>query len=245
MSKKVSVAMAVYNGEEYMRVQIDSILEQLQPQDELIASYDQCADRSWEILCEYQQKDARVKPIRNAHPGIIGNFQNAMEHATGDYIFICDQDDKWLPGKRDKVVAALEKSGADMVIHNGVNTDGQLKPIQEPFFTIWRIGNGKIKNLLKSRYSGCCMAFTARMKQFVLPIPPKVFGYDRWLGLAAEYFGRIEYLEDVLLLHRLHGDNATQTSSSSLGKLISSRVYLLWQLILRGWRKDVRERKHG
>ena len=234
MSKTVSVAMAVYNGEAHLAEQIDSILPQLREGDELVASCDPCTDRSWEILTEYQARDSRVRPVHNEGPhGIAHNFENALRHASGDILFICDQDDRWAPGKRDKVVRALEESGFDMCIHNGVHTDAEMNPIAEPFFTIYRIGDGKLRNLVKPRYSGCCMAFTRPMLEKILPIPEGIDAYDHWIGTVGEFMGRITYLPDVLLYHRLHDGNATPTSSRSLGVILRARAHLLKNLAAR------------
>ena len=242
MNKTISVAMAVYNGEKHMRQQIDSILAQLREGDELVASCDPSSDRSWEILTEYQAADPRVKPVRDEKkPGIAHNFETAIRHSEGDFIFISDQDDCWAPDKRDRVVKAFLDSGADMVIHNGVHTDADLRPVGEPFFTCYRIGDGKLKNLLKPRYSGCCMAFTRELKQKILPIPEGIDAYDHWLGTVGEFMGKIAYVDDVLLYHRLHGGNVTAASTRPLPVVLRARLHLLWHLC----RRLAREKKPG
>jgi len=231
--ERISVAMAAYNGAEFLSDQIDSILCQLEPQDELVVSYDISNDGTWELLTRYQALDSRVKVYKNQHPGIAENFDNALRHCDGDYIFISDQDDKWTSDKRVRVVRAFKETGADMVIHNGIHTNSELKPISEPFFTTFRIGDGKIRNLIKSRYSGCCMAFTPQMRDRVVPIPPKVDAYDRWIGTIGEFMGKITYVNDVLLFHRLHKDNATPTNPRSFVTIHNARLNLLKHLYLR------------
>lgn len=230
---RISVAMAVYNGEQYLPNQLDSILVQLEPNDELVISYDVSKDRTWEVLNEYQAKDIRVKVYCNQHPGIAGNFDNALRHCGGDYIFVSDQDDEWKPNKREIVVRAFVETRADMVIHNGIHTNAELVPITEPFFSIYRIGDGKIRNIIKSRVSGCCMAFTRQMCKKILPIPMNMDGYDRWIGTIGEFTGKISYINDVLLLHRLHGENATPTSPRSFATKIAIRINLLHHLCKR------------
>ena len=96
MSDKISVAMAVYNGSKYIRQQIDSILPQLREGDELIISYDESQDDTLEIIRTYERKDARVKVFTDPGSGVTDNFNNAISHCTGDYIFLSDQDDVWL-----------------------------------------------------------------------------------------------------------------------------------------------------
>ena len=113
---KVSVAMAVYNGEKYVRDQIVSILSQLRKDDELIISYD---ESSLSILTEFAQSDKRVKIYDNPYkPGVVKNFQNAVEHCLGDIIFLSDQDDVWLPNKVDKVLREFENPHVAVVIQS-------------------------------------------------------------------------------------------------------------------------------
>ena len=149
--KTISVAMAVYNGEKYLPEQLDSILSQLENGDEIVVSYDKSKDGTWALLQDYQSRYPQVRVVENQNPGINGNFNNAIANCGGDIIFICDQDDRWADNKRACVLETFEKTGADMVIHNGVHIDGEGKTISQPFFTMFRIGDGKLKNILKPR----------------------------------------------------------------------------------------------
>lgn len=241
MMSRVSVAMAAYNGEAYLKNQIDSILSQLGQADELVVSYDPSTDSTLQLLQEIQQADTRVKVVMDTGKGVTSNFNNAISHCSGDYIFISDQDDCWADGKYERVMRAFSETGADMVIHNGIHTNPDLQQISEPFFTLYRIGDGKIKNLLKPRYSGCCMAFTRRLANIILPIPMKIDAYDHWLGMVGECFGKITYVDDILLFHRLHDGNVTPVSSRSLSTIMGARSTLLAELV----RRKHRERKIG
>ena len=231
MTETVSVALPVYNGALYLEQQLDSILEQLEPGDEIIAAYQPSEDDSLRILERYQQKDSRVKILQNSQKGITANFQLALEHCSGDYIFISDQDDVWLPQKRQAVVETFRSSGADLVLHDAVHTDENLNRQDQTFFEIYPLGPGKWKNIKKPRMSGCCMAFTRAMRDKVLPLP-EIYGYDQWIFVVAEFTGRIEYLHEVLLLHRLHGENST-TSTRRLDVVLYCRAKLLLHLLLR------------
>lgn len=236
--KTISVAMAVYNGEKYLPEQLDSILAQMKPEDELVVSYDVSKDGTWELLQSYAERFPQVRIVENKNPGVAGNFNNAVSNCTGDYIFICDQDDRWAENKREAVVETFERTGADMVIHNGVHIDSQGNVISEPFFNLYRIGNGKIKNILKPRYSGCCTAFTKEMAKKILPIPKDIDAYDHWIGTIGEFMGKIAYDERILLYHRLHGENVTPVSTRSLKVIVKARARLLKEL----WSRSRRER---
>ena len=228
--KTISVAMAVYNGEKYLPEQLDSILPQLEPGDEIVVSYDKSKDGTWALLQSYREKYPQIRVLENQNPGINGNFNNAIAGCSGDYIFICDQDDRWAENKRAAVVETFEKTGADMVIHNGVHIDGEGKTISEPFFTMYRIGNGKLKNILKPRYSGCCTAFTKEMAKKIMPMPMVLDAYDHWIGTVGEFMGTIAYDDRILLYHRIHGSNVTPVSTRSLSVILKARATLLCQL---------------
>ena len=224
---RISVAMAACNGERYLPEQLDSILKQLLPEDEIVVSCDPSTDGTMQVLEEYCRRDSRVRVVPGPGKGIAGNFNNAIAHCTGNYIFISDQDDRWADNKRQRVVQAFGETGADMVIHNGVHTDEAMEPVSQPFFQMYRIGDGKLRNLLKPRYSGCCMAFTRELAKTILPIPENMDAYDHWLGTVGEWAGKITYVEDVLLYHRLHGENVTPKRSRSLGTILKARGKLL------------------
>ena len=235
----ISVAMAVYNGETYLPEQLDSILAQLEPQDEIVISYDKSKDGTWQLIQSYSEKYPQVRVLENAHPGINGNFNNAIAGCTGDYIFICDQDDRWAENKRSAVLETFEKTGADMVIHNGVHINTQGEIISDPFFTLYRIGDGKLKNILKPRYSGCCTAFTRAMAEKIMPMPMNLDAYDHWIGTVGEFMGKIAYEDRILLYHRLHDNNVTPVSTRSLKVIFQAR----WTLLQNLHRRIRRERR--
>lgn len=231
MSATVSVAMPVYNGAQYLREQIDSILCQLEEGDELVIAYQPSSDGSLALLEEYCRRDRRVKVHKNPRKGITANFELAISRCAGDYIFLSDQDDVWLEGKRGAVLDAFARSGADLVLHNAVHTGPDLEPREGTFFELYPLGPGKWKNIAKPRMSGCCMAFTRALRDKLLPMP-EIWGYDQWIFVLAEFTGKIEYLDQVLLLHRLHGDNST-TSTRSLPVILRCRSRLLFNLARR------------
>lgn len=230
--KTVSVGMAVYNGEKYLPTQIDSILRQLRDDDELVISYDRSTDNTKAIIDGYARIDSRVHIIENDRPGIVGNFNNALNYCKNDIIFISDQDDEWVAGKRDKMVDALESSHADLAIHNARHVDANGKPISKPLFEVYGIRKGLLRNFAMPRYSGCCMAFTADAAKVILPMPESVINYDHWVGMVCEVFGSVVFVDDVLLHHRLHGDNVT-TSRRSIPVVARQRFNLLCELMKR------------
>ena len=101
--KRVSVAMAAYNGLPYIREQVTSILKNLTAEDELVISDDGSTDKTPEFLAEIAKEDARVRVVQGPGSGIKKNFENALKHCRGNYIFLADQDDIWADDKVETV----------------------------------------------------------------------------------------------------------------------------------------------
>lgn len=241
MKEKISVAMAAFQGEKYISEQIESILMQLSEDDELIVSYDPSSDNTLKILRSFENRDRRIRIVLNNDHGVTGNFNNAIMHCSGDYIYISDQDDVWAPNKVEIIQRYFHDKNVDMVIHNGIHTNENLKVITPPFFEMYRIGNGLLKNIAKPRYSGCCMAFTRKMKNIILPIP-EIRGYDQWIATVGEIFGIIGYPREILLYHRLHGENVTPLKSRPLPVILHMRFRLIAFLLARCIREVVHRR---
>ena len=91
----VSVVMAAYNGEKYIKEQIDSIIEQLNEEDEFIVSLDPSNDDSERIILEYP----KIKLVHGPGKGVIKNFENGLKYAQNEFVFLTDQDDIWLEYK--------------------------------------------------------------------------------------------------------------------------------------------------
>ncbi len=234
MQTRASVAMAVYNGEQYIREQIDSILTQMGTQDELVISYDRSTDQTLQIIEAYAARDSRVRVVRNPGPGgVQNNFTNAVMNCWGQYIFLADQDDVWIGDKINAVVATFEKTGADLVVHNGYMADVQMQPLPGTIFDRYGRYDNPIRNIIKCSYWGCCMAFQAQLREIVCPFPAENrVGHDWWLGILAGFYGKIVRMEECLILHRLHGENQTAEKRRALGIVVKHRLTLV-KLLLR------------
>lgn len=209
----ISVCMATYNGETYLLAQIESILEQLDIEDELIISDDGSIDKTLQLLEQY--KDNRIKIIHNSvKHGVNGNFDNAIRHAKGDIIFLSDQDDIWLPGKVNACCKALEN--CDCVVHDAIIVDENLLETANSFFSERHSGNGFFKNIIMNTYLGCCMAFHRKILDICLPIPiTKAFFHDNWIGCIADIKYKLKFIPYKGILFRRHSDNTSYTAKKS------------------------------
>lgn len=223
----VSVAMASYNGKEFIGEQLDSVLSQLGKTDELVVSDDGSTDGTRELLLEYARKDARVNVIDGPQKGVIRNFENAVAACTGDVIFLCDQDDVWDADKYASVTAAFVDETVMLVMHDARLVDKEKRVIGESFFATRHTKTGFLKNLWKNSYIGCCMAFSKHLKPHILPFPDSVPMHDQWIGMTAERHGKVVLLHRPLLSYRRHGDNATGDSHGGVTTMIRQRLGLL------------------
>ena len=208
---KKSVAMAVYNGEKYLKPQIDSIISQLGDGDELVISYNASTDSTEDILAEYAAADSRVKVVYCEEKGVTANFENALKETTGDIIFLSDQDDIWAQDKLVTVEKGFTRKNALLVLHNCEYVDENLKPTGDNLFHFRHAGKGRVHNLLKNCYQGNCMAFSRELLELALPIPRGMIMHDQWLGLMAENIdnSRVYMLNRCLISYRRHDENVS------------------------------------
>ena len=230
-----SICIATYNGEKYIKEQLTSILSQINIDDEVIISDDNSTDKTTEIIKSLN--DSRIKLIKGDFHNFTFNFENAIKQAKGEYIFLADQDDVWLPNKYTTMLNALKKY--DLVCSNAIITDQNLTPIHTSFFQYYNSGCGKLKNIIKCTYCGACMAFSHKILQAIQPFPnTSIFGHDLWIGLVAESIGKVHFLDTPLILYRRHEDSLTTISNNFLTRSkrplwikIKSRISITYYII--------------
>lgn len=228
----ISVALAAYKGEKYIYEQIKSILPQLAEHDEIIVSDDRPGGITEKIVRKMMEKDKRIHYVEGNGKGVVANFINAIRHCHGDKIFLCDQDDVWLP---DKVRLVMKEfyNGADLVLHNAYVTDKKLNITNSSFFELRGSRKGVIRNIVKNSYMGCCMAFDRKMLKHIMPIPKSAPMHDQWIGLVCEVYGKVTFIDQPLIYHRMHGNNVTGTSKTSFSQKMEWRRYLISRLYRR------------
>lgn len=228
----ISVALAAYKGEKYIYEQIKSILPQLGEGDEVVVSDDRPGGITEKIVRKMMEKDTRIVYLEGPGKGVVANFVNAIRHCRGDKIFLCDQDDVWLPDKVKQVMKAFSE-GADLVLHNAYVTDKKLKITDTSFFELRGSRKGVMHNIAKNSYMGCCMAFDRKMLRRIMPIPRNVPMHDQWIGLVCEVYGKVTFVDQPLIYHRMHGDNVTGTSQTSFSQKMQWRRSIISRLYRR------------
>lgn len=225
----ISVAMATYNGEKYLREQVESILMQLGPKDEIVISDDGSTDKTKAII--EAMKDARIRLVEGPRRGVKQNFGKAISECKGEVIFLSDQDDVWMPNKIAEVMETMRKTEADLVLHDAEVVSADGKKVLKKSFMKWRgTKTGFWRNFMKNSYIGCCMAFKSSMKKWILPIPEKIEMHDQWIGLMVERHGKVVVTEEALIKYRRHEENVTEMKHYGIGKMVGNRIRLLGAL---------------
>lgn len=232
---RISVVVLTYQGECFLQEQMNSILKQLGPRDEVVVSDDGSTDRTLEILRECQKKDPCIRLLQGPRQGIKKNMEYALKSCRGDYIFLADQDDIWAEDKVSRVMEIFEKEQADLVIHDAdVFAEDVERPLMESFFQFRGAKAGIVKNMVKNSYIGCCMAFRRQLLEKALPIPEDIEMHDQWLGILNDfYFKKSFFYEKPLLHYRRHGENNSEMTHYGVGRMIRNRAVFFYRFLLR------------
>jgi len=227
--KNISVVMCTYNGADFLKEQLDSIINQTYPIYELIIQDDCSTDTTVSILKEYEKKYDYIHVYVNLkQKGINENFYSAMERATGEFITISDQDDIWEP---DKIETQINTIG-DKWLSCGCSKP--FSPTKDLFFDT-RIPNPAIERLIyvNTLAAGHSMLLNKEMLPF---IPKDTFIiYDHIILIVAASNNMISYNNKILVNHRMHAKSATYSipvmKSGGNNKSISNIVKSLFRTL--------------
>lgn len=214
---KVSVLIAAYNGGTYIAKQLSSVVSQLGADDEVIISDDK-PDGDTYAAIEPFLGDTRIRYIHGPAKGVDANKEFLLRECTGDVAFLCDQDDVWLDGKVERVMSAI-KGGACCVLHNAYITDENLEKSGKTLFEDRGAKTGIMHNIIRNCYTGACMALTRQAFTAALPFPKNLPMHDQWLGLVSEKVGRVELIDEPLLLYRRNPGSMTGGKTSLMQKI--------------------------
>ena len=221
----ISVCIATYNGERFIREQIDSILRQLSSDDEIIVSDDGSTDDTISIINSIDDKRIRIIEGPRKHSPTL-NFECAMKEAKGDYIFLADQDDVWKSNKVEVCMKWLQKY--DCVVSDAEVTDSNLNTLYPSLYAIMQVRQGRIYNTIwKNGYTGCCMAFRRNVLNASLPFPKNIPMHDIWIGNVAAYKYNMKFIPDKLIYFRRHNETISCNGKGS--------KYSIWQQMKFRW----------
>ena len=210
MNKLVSIVLCTYNGERFLREQLDTLLSQTYPIHEIIIQDDGSTDSTPDILREYADKHPVIHVFQNeADHGVNGNFFSAMKRATGDYIAICDQDDIWESNKIERQIAAIGSQLLCACRSIPFSADG-TKVAYDP-----RTPNYHLIRLLYASIPGHTMLFHRSLLEKLPPNDNQLKTYyDVYLSLTAAALGGLVLLDEFLVKQRRYVEATTSNLSA-------------------------------
>lgn len=242
------VLMSSYNGEQYIREQLDSIFGQslCKKPDwtvEIVVRDDGSTDATEKILAEYEQKNA-LRVIKGENKGVIASFFALIQEASegADYLALADQDDYWLSDKLERAVSMLEAKAAERKERDsgltgqmeGWETGKQEKPLLycgacqsvdeklEPIDTAFLKGEKRPdfgNALVENICTGCTAVFNQALAEILRKEAPEfTVMHDWWIYLCASCFGKVIYDPVPYILYRQHGDNTVGVSRDYLSE---------------------------
>lgn len=221
---KIDILLATYNGQEFLREQIDSILNQSYQDFNLIISDDSSEDETYKILKEYEKKDSRIRLFRQEkNLGLIQNFEFLLKQVTSDYFMFSDQDDIWKENKIEKSINKLKQEKAALVYTDLEIVDKNLEIIYPSY---WKYKNiyKKIKKYnnfealyLNNFVTGCTILAKSNYIKDIVPLPKtsKFMLHDYWTALVIASKDKIAYLDEPTIKYRQHKNNRVGSSRRS------------------------------
>jgi len=220
VNEQIDILMAVYNGEKYLKEQLDSILNQTYEKFNLIISNDCSSDNSLEILNEYQKRDDRIVVFdQEKNLGLIKNFEFLLTKVINKYFMLSDQDDVWY---NNKIEVSLNKIVEDnvMLVHTDLEVvDDNLRTINNSFLKQLNIYKKAIRfndyNLifLDNCVTGCTILANSEIIEKALCLPEKPILHDWWLALIAGTIGKIGFINEPTIKYRQHESNLIGANS--------------------------------
>jgi len=232
----LSVAMCTYNGSRYVGIQIDSILGQTMPIDELIVSDDGSTDETIDIIREKFSKidTPRLIILQGERLGITRNFERALSACNGDILFLCDQDDVWLPNKVEIFVHFMEEHPDVLLAFSDARlVDAEAHDLGTSQFEMVRLSKHLIRSLTGSspltallRRNVVTGATVALRRDLLVFARPFVNGWlhDEWLAICAAAKGRLGVIQEPLIQYRQHSNNQCGMRPSGLQEKLSAAM---------------------
>ena len=229
----ISIAMATYNGEEFLEKQLDSILQQTIQDFEIVVCDDHSQDSTWEILEKYAVQDKRFRLYRNEkNLGFKKNFEKAIGLTKGDYIALSDQDDIWYPRHLEIL---LNKIGDNMLCIGNCDMIDKKDHIyanryyedSQQYHYKYEDSIGKSCRILFtiSPFIGCSMMINRSFIDKVLPFPNEIHFHDVWLALLGCFCG-LTFTQEKIIHYRLTGKNVTGLRINQLTKWIMFKIFI-------------------
>lgn len=218
----VTAVVCTFNGAAWLGEQLQTLLTQSRIPNEIVIGDDASTDDTWAMIegfaTQARARGIHMSTTRNAERlGYVGNFSRALARATGDIVFLCDQDDAWHPDKIATMVGRFEADPALTFLHSDARlVDANGKDMGHGLFEALelstheresvRSGDAFITYLRRNLATGAASAFRRSLLDIALPLPPD-WVHDAWLATLAAAMGKVDIIDDALVDYRQHGGN--------------------------------------
>lgn len=232
MTEKVEILLATYNGEKYLREQLDSILNQDYENWIVRACDDASTDRTYEILKEYRDKYPDKFIIQKNEKGFGSakkNFMYLIKNSSHDYIMCCDQDDVWLTEKISLTLEAMkrtEEKDVPVLIHTDLKVvDSELNIISESFFehSNFRKQFEYHEILIQNFVTGCTTMMNRPLVELMglMDDCDKILMHDWAAAVIAAGAGKVGFVDKATMLYRQHAINSVGAKKYGFALFIS------------------------
>ena len=227
---RISIVLCTYNGERFLAEQLDSLLRQTHPADEIIIQDDGSDDRTMQIATHYAHVCPAIQLYTNPYErGVNNNFFSAIRRATGEYIAICDQDDIWEPSKLER---QLKTIGEHLLCAS------RSQPFSTTGAAIWEDTRTPNYDLLRLLFVSGISGHTMLLSRKLLDKMPSLETiidlryYDVILAMVAASYHSIVYIDEPLVHHRRHTEAASFYKPHDYKMTLQNIVRNFW----RTWR---------
>jgi glycosyltransferase involved in cell wall biosynthesis len=214
-SNPFSIVLCTCNGERFIERQLSSLQEQ-EGVAQIVISDDHSTDGTLAILLRHADEDPRILLHRNqTRLGVTANFQHAINLAKSRWVALADQDDVWLPGKLSRMRACWD--GDSILMHHASR---KFRGVTAPRLSSVHAGETRKfhgrdwrRLLHRNTVVGHTTLVRTDLARQLMPFP-KALPHDWWLGVGAGIRGSVQFLDEYLVLYRIHDANAYHSTGS-------------------------------
>ncbi|KRM84215.1 glycosyltransferase, group 2 family protein [Limosilactobacillus coleohominis DSM 14060] len=229
--KNIAILMSTYNGDKYLKTQIQSIINQKYTNWHLYIRDDGSTDKTIEIIEEFEKKEPRIsffnrKNIKNV--GVTRSFIDLLNNVNADYYMFSDQDDYWMPNKISICLNKISKVSGPTCVFT------ELQVVNKNLKLLHLMNNSNVwfdfpHFLFGNCVTGCTMMINNDLKSLLLIEKTNfqnVYLHDWWIAMICASFGKLLYVSTPTIYYRQHGDNAEGSKKDNLKTIAKRTLHL-------------------
>jgi glycosyltransferase involved in cell wall biosynthesis len=232
----IDILLPVYNGEKYIKEQIESLENQTFKDFKIIIRNDGSSDSSATLLDFVASKYDNIILIKDekGNLGLSKTLEILIRASSSEYFMFCDQDDKWMPNKIEisyeaiKNIESKHPNTPILVCTDSTCVDDNEKIISQSFFKSQKytdVTDNPVKIAAMNVVQGNTCILNSFCKQYILPFPPYVL-YDHWCGIMISHYGIVKYIHQPTLWYRQHQCNVLGVNNVNTRYFASKLVHV-------------------